>query len=451
MSAESESLVRAEAAALRRKLERAERRIALLETMTEDQTRELYLAMERLRKSAAFLQELYRTIPGALIVFNEDGRIRTVNETTSKLLEYEGEELIGCSIEVLFEPGQAPRFHEVESAAARDAVVRTERSVRTKPGKSVPVLLSASILDEIEGAEHPRGVVCVLLDLRDRKQLEVELRQAQKLEAVGRLAAGVAHEINTPVQFVGDSLHFLREAVADVAALVDGYRALAQSVCDGADARSQVAAVQAKEEEIDLPYLTEQMPKAFDRTLEGLDRVATIVRSMKEFAHPDTREMSTVDINRAIQSTLTIARNEYKYVAEVVTDFGDVPMLRCHAGDVNQAILNIIVNAAHAIGDHVQGTGVKGTISIRTREDAGGVLISIGDTGAGIPEHVREHVFDPFFTTKDVGKGTGQGLALVRAVVVDRHGGTVQFETECGKGTTFLMWLPLEGTRKVAA
>jgi two-component system NtrC family sensor kinase len=197
----------------------------------------------------------------------------------------------------------------------------------------------------------------------------------------------------------------------------------------------------------DLGYLLENIPKALDRSLEGLTRIATIVRSMKEFAHPDQTAMTEIDLNRAIQSTLVIAKSEYKCVAEVDTDFGDLPLVTCHGGEVNQVVLNLIVNAAHAIGDVVQGTDRKGTIAIQTRHEGAFVAIRIADTGGGIPEAVRDRIFDPFFTTKAVGKGTGQGLTIARAAIVERHLGDLTFETEVGVGTTFIIRLSITGPR----
>ncbi len=281
-------------------------------------------------------------------------------------------------------------------------------------------------------------------EMEERSKIEVELRHAQKLESVGRLAAGVAHEINTPVQFVSDSLHFVRDAMKDLTGVIETLQVVNSAVLEGAP--SQGAAEKAAEmiRSADLPYLFENVPPALDRAMEGLDRVAVIVRSMKEFAHPDQKEMTEVDLNRAIESTLTIARSEYKFVADLETDFGDVPRAFCHAGDVNQAVLNIVVNASHAIADVVNGTGTKGRLMVRTRHADGHVAISISDTGGGIPEGVRDRIFDPFFTTKEVGRGTGQGLAISRAVIVDKHHGTLTFETVMGQGTTFVIRLPIE-------
>jgi signal transduction histidine kinase len=175
---------------------------------------------------------------------------------------------------------------------------------------------------------------------------------------------------------------------------------------------------------------------------EGLGRIAEIVRSMKDFAHADQKEMCKVDLNRAIASTLVIARSEYKPVAEVETDFGSIPLVMCHAGQINQVVLNIVVNAAQAIADKVQRTGAIGKISVSTKVDGRHVVIAISDTGNGIPEAVRARVFDPFFTTKEVGRGTGQGLSIAHNVIVKGHRGELDFTTDAGNGTTFFVRLP---------
>jgi len=286
-----------------------------------------------------------------------------------------------------------------------------------------------------------------LINFRDvtmLRKMEVDLRQAQKLESVGRLAAGVAHEINTPIQFVSDSVHFIRDAATDLTGLIVKYQAVLRAVVAGGPCEQEAAEATDHESAIEVGYLLENLPPALDRALEGLSRVATIVRSLKEFAHPDQKEMAAIDLNQAITSTLTIARNEYKYLANVETELGDVPPVKCHGGDVNQVILNLVVNAAHAIGDVVQGTETLGRIRVRSWHERDSAFISISDTGGGIPAEIRNRVYDPFFTTKPVGKGTGQGLAIARSVI-EKHGGDLTFETEMGVGTTFLIRLPLDG------
>ena len=196
----------------------------------------------------------------------------------------------------------------------------------------------------------------------------------------------------------------------------------------------------------DLPFLRENVMQAFDRCVDGLGRVSSIVSSIREFAHPARPEMAPVDLNRAIANTLTIARNEYVHVAELETDLCQMPPVMCHIDQINlQVVLNLIVNAAHAIGDVFKSSGTKGQLCVRTRLEGADVVISVSDTGPGIPEAIREHIFDPFFTTKDVGKGTGQGLALAWKLVTEKHGGTLTYETVLGKGTTFFARLPFAG------
>ena len=269
-------------------------------------------------------------------------------------------------------------------------------------------------------------------EARKREQaLEVELRHAQKLEAVGRLAGGIAHEINTPIQFIGDNVMFLRGAFEDLMALVD------------APGRGDAAGGEGRPAVEDAEYLAEEVPEAIAQTMEGVERVATIVRAMKAFGHPGGRDRVLADVDEMLSDTLVVARNEIKYVADVETDLGAVGPIMCFPGDLNQVWLNLLVNAAHAIGDRVADAGGRGRITVRTRTDGDVVVVEIGDTGTGIPDEIRDHVFEPFFTTKDVGEGTGQGLALARSIVVERHHGTIAFTSRAGEGTTFTVRLPI--------
>jgi signal transduction histidine kinase len=283
-------------------------------------------------------------------------------------------------------------------------------------------------------------------ELAQRSQLEVELRQAQKLESVGRLASGIAHEINTPVQFVSDSCTFLDTATADLIALIAAYRS-ALAELDRGTTIEAAARVRELETERDLVYLIEQIPLAIHRALGGLERVSAIVRAMKEFAYPDHAEQVPADLNRAILSTLTVARNEYKYVAEVRTELDDLPLVTCHIGELNQVILNMVVNSAHAIAE--AGTKADGSrdglIMIRTRASDDLVEIEIEDNGCGIPASEFDKIFDPFFTTKEIGKGSGQGLAIARAVIVEKHAGKIDVASRVGHGTTFTITLPVFG------
>jgi signal transduction histidine kinase len=282
-------------------------------------------------------------------------------------------------------------------------------------------------------------------DITESKLLASQLAHAQKMESIGHLAAGIAHEINTPTQYIGDNTRFLKEAFADLANLIVVYRQLLQHCKVGALPPDLLANLETALAEAEVGYLLEEVPKAIQQSLDGIARVSKIVQALKEFSHPGTEEKVCIDINRAIENTLTVARNEWKYVAEVITDFDlTLPMVPCLPGELNQVILNIVINAAHTITDVVgDGSKQKGQIRVSTRRKGNCVEIRISDTGKGIPEAIRSRVFDPFFTTKEVGKGTGQGLAMAHSTIVDKHQGSIHFETEIGQGTTFILRLPL--------
>ena len=291
----------------------------------------------------------------------------------------------------------------------------------------------------------------LMIDVTEARRLVREMAQGQKLESVGRIAAGVAHEINTSVQFISDSVRFVRHALKDVPHAIADYRALAIDTIAGKDVTAAARKASDTDEAADVDYFLKNAPDALDRALEGIGRVGSIVKSMTEFAHPDSRTAADIDLNRALRSTLNMARNEYKGVAELTTDFGDIPAIHCHAGDINQVFLNLILNAAHAISDVVEGTSAKGRITVRTRAIGDFVEISVTDTGAGIPDTVRGRIFEPFVTTKEVGRGAGQGLALSRGIVVEKLEGSLHFETETGKGTTFYIRLPVITNKQAAA
>jgi PAS domain S-box-containing protein len=314
-----------------------------------------------------------------------------------------------------------------------------------KTGKPIDVQVNSFLIRE-PSSGRPLSLAVIARDVTERKRMEMELRHAQKLEAVGGLAAGIAHEINTPIQFVGDNARFLQDAFASLTAVIERCQELQAAAEAGQVTSELLKATSEAAVAADLGYLLPEIPRALEQTLEGVNRVAKIVRAMKEFAHPDRAEKAASDLNKALESTLVVALNELKYVADVETDFGELPPVVCHPGDLNQVFLNILVNAAHAIGDVVRHSGQKGRIRITTRQDGDEVVIAISDTGPGIPEEIRDKIFDPFFTTKEVGKGTGQGLAIARSVVVDKHGGTLSFETEAGKGTTFFIRLPVSAS-----
>jgi len=416
--------------------------IKVLEQKIEEQSREIFVAQQELQTAYDYLSDVYKTIPSALIVFDTQGSIKAVNTAAEQLLGDDHQHLVGKLIGEVTEGNEIPAFSELRVYFEGNPIFQTEAKFRTSSGSLVPVFFSAGALGGDQGKFD--GIVSVTVDLREQKRLEVDLRHAQKLEAVGQLAAGVAHEINTPIQFIGDSVSFIQDAFGDLQGTLSAYRAVSKCASKGPVPPETLEQAQQAEDDADLEFLDEEVPKAFQRTLDGVKQVARIVQAMKEFSHPSTREKAPADLNRALQSTLVVARNEYKYVADLETDWGDLPLLTCHVEDLNQVFLNLIVNAAHAIADLVGESGEKGLIQVRTWRDDCFAQVDITDTAGGIPDEIRDQVFDPFFTTKEVGRGTGQGLAIARSVVVDKHGGTLTFDSEPGQGTTFHIRLPVD-------
>lgn len=285
-----------------------------------------------------------------------------------------------------------------------------------------------------------------------QERLAVDMRHAQKLQALGLLATGIAHEISTPVQFVGDSMSFLRGAFDDLETFAKAVRGMAKETDDEActSLRLRLHDMLA---ESDVEYLIARMPGAVDRVIDGLSRVSSIVRAMKDFSHLDQREQLPSDLNEAVDKSLIITRGEYKHIAEVEKKLGILPRVKCHIGDIQQVLVNLIINASHAVEAKAAERGHRGSIWVRTyleectEPNSSGpqnfAVISIRDNGGGIPDNVASRVFEPFFTTKEPGRGTGQGLAISRAIVVERHNGALEFQSVPGEGTTFFVKLPL--------
>jgi PAS domain S-box-containing protein len=411
-------------------------------------------AEQALRESESQLESIIENLSEGVLVCDLEGRLRKCNQTTAAIHGFDSPAALLAQIStapdvIEFSGMDGQPWSTADFPLARlirnEAVRHLECRVRRKGRPEWMRVLSwnGTLVPDQQGGSSL--AVLTVSDITDRAQAEAERQQSQKLESVGRLAAGVAHEINSPVQYVSDCCHFLRDGVREVSALLLDYQGALESIEQSSRTPQMARDALAKRcEEADLPYLLENMPGAADRAIEGLQRVATIVRSMKEFAHPDQKEKTYADLNQAIASTLTIARNEYKYVADVQTEFGDLPLVPCHLGDFNQAVLNIVINAAHAVESVIAAQGGRGRITVRTRRERGEAVIEIEDTGCGIPEAIRDRIFDPFFTTKPVGKGTGQGLAIARSVIVDRHQGMLSVSSKEGAGTTFTIRLPLD-------
>jgi two-component system, NtrC family, sensor kinase len=361
-----------------------------------------------------------------------------VSDQWGSMLGYSTEELPTTIRAVLglLHPGDRPRVVQslIEfQAQARAGSFDSEFRMRAKDGSWRWIHAKGRSVEVAPdgGSIRQTGVT---MDVTDRKEAELRLSTAERLEALGRLAAGVAHEINTPIQYVSDSIHFIHEGLQELLRY-------------GTNSRPADGSLVA---DPDLPYWREHLPAAVDRAVDGLARVAEIVRSMNVLTHADHAEMRPVDLTRAIQSTLVVAKNEYKHVADVDTDLADLPSITCHGSQINQVILNLVVNAAHAIADRVKDTEERGLITISTCQNGGEAVICVTDTGTGIPEAIRDRIFEPFFSTKEVGRGTGQGLSIVRNVV-HAHGGSITFQTQLNRGTTFSVRLPIDHPRQNTA
>jgi PAS domain S-box-containing protein len=399
-------------------------------------------AEAEIQTSEARYRELVENASDIVYTTDLETRLTSLNRVGQQTLGYSEAEATKLTLWQVV----APKYHEVvEQGRARLSVgerdITLEVGVIAKDGRPMELQVKPRLIYK-DG--KPVGVQGIGRDITGRDAAEMELRHAQKLESVGRLASGIAHEINTPIQFVGDNTRFLQDSFAGLQTLLTKYQELRDAADSSTVSPKLLEEVRKVEEKSDSAYLMEEIPKALAQTLDGVTRVATIVRAMKEFAHPEARDMAATDLNRALLSTLTVATNELKYVADVETDFADLPLVICNIGELNQVFLNLLVNAAHAIGEKVNGTGKKGKIRVQTVPEGAAVLVTISDTGSGIPEANRTKIFDPFFTTKEVGRGTGQGLAIARSVVVDRHEGALTFESEVGKGTTFYVRLPVD-------
>ena len=278
--------------------------------------------------------------------------------------------------------------------------------------------------------------------LTDLKNTQVQLIQASKMESLGTLAGGIAHEINTPIQYIGDNLRFLSDGFNDLKELIDCYEAVISKVSQTEGVAAEMTALEEEKESADPEYLFGEAVDAAKQSLDGVSQVTRIVLAMKEFAHPKTKEKLPVALNAIIERATTICRGEWKHNAELELALEDsLPTVLGSEGELNQVVLNLVVNASHAIGDSGQA---KGRITVTSQSIKTGVRLEVRENGGGIPEAARERVFDAFFTTKEVGKRSGQGLAICHDVIVNKHGGTIRFETETGVGTAFIIDLPFE-------
>lgn len=294
------------------------------------------------------------------------------------------------------------------------------------------------------------GHVFVFRDITERLKMENQLALSSKMDSIGRLAAGVAHEINTPLQYVGDNLRFLNECFASVNELLQVYRSYAQTTPENPESKPKQADLQRKEKDVEADYLMEEIPKSIQESSSGIQRVSKLVMAMKKFSHPSQSEKKPTDINQSVEGTVVISRNEWKYHADLETNLDPaLPMVPCVVDELNQVLLNMVVNAADAIKEAVEKKLIeRGKITLSTAQENGFVKIIVSDNGVGIPTEIQSKIFELFFTTKPVGKGTGQGLAITHDIIVNKHGGRIDLQSDPGKGAAFTLLLPIDPPQK---
>jgi len=405
------------------------------------------VAAENLRRQEQHERAILDSSLDPLIVIDEFGCVQRASRSTERVFGWSCEELVGKNVSMLMpEPYRSQhdayltRYREHGGAGLVCAIRDVEG--RRRDGSVFPCELGVAA---VSSPTSEKLLLGTLRDLSARKQLELQLAEARKLECVGQLAAGIAHEINTPAQYVGDNLKFIRDSLDELFHLLGKESSTLALDSLGSD---ELRKLLEARESIELDYLSEEVPTAIAQSIEGIERIATIVRAMKEFSHPGQKTSAWGDLNRAIKSTVTVARNEWKHVAEMQLELDpELPQVQCVLGEINQVLLNLIVNASQAIAESRGEDEPLGWIRLRSWHDDTSVIIEVSDSGPGIPADVRGRVFDPFFTTKEVGKGTGQGLALAYHTVVDVHGGSLRCENGPEGGAVFTLQLPITGRK----
>ena len=433
------------------------------EKLLQDRTAELLESTEELKRQIKKRKKAKRTVkeahheiehlisslPTILIGLTRENEIIYWNAVAEKVLETPAADVMGLTLN---QCGLEWDWDKISDGIAKSQVegcnVRVD-NIHYRNADGEERYLGLTITPFNGGHNSILGLTIIGADITERVKFQAQLHQSQKMEAIGQLAAGIAHEINTPTQFVGDNTRFLQDTFDDLIEICSLYNELIKTAKSRALSEELIQNFEKRFDELDIAYLEEEVPLSIRQTLKGVDRIANIVQAMKIFAHPGGIAKEPIDINKEIKKTITITRNEWKYVARLVTEFDStLPLVPCYRAEFNQVILNLIINAAHAIADsNGQHSSEKGTITISSGCDENWAEIRISDTGPGIPEEIRHRIFDLFFTTKEPGRGTGQGLAIAHSVIVEKHKGVLNLETEEGQGTTFVIRLPVDSDR----
>ncbi|MFZ5642937.1 MAG: PAS domain S-box protein [Bacillota bacterium] len=407
----------------------------IIRDITEQRKTEEALSEEKERLAVTLA-----SIGDGVITTDVNGKIMLANRVSEDITGWKQEEMNGKQLsEILVFVNPEERVRKFIKAGAL-----YEQAIIARDGKRK--LISSCSSPIMDKADSTIGYVIVFRDITEQRRLAEQAALSQKMESIGQLAAGIAHEINTPMQYIGDNTRFIEDSFKT---MLDYLKGCKDIICNSKNELSYsdcVSKLKELKNKLDIEYLVGEIPTAIEQSLEGIERVSKLVLAMKEFSHPGIKEKVYSDINKAINNTVIISKNEWKYVADLITELDEgIPLVYCDVDQINQVILNMIVNSAQAISDVIGNTpGQKGEIKITTKSNEEYVQIFVSDTGAGIPEDILHKIFDPFFTTKEVGKGTGQGLALAHDIIVNKHEGKIFVESKIGRGTTFIISLPIK-------
>ena len=410
---------------------------------------------ELLAAEKELLSTTLMSIADGVIVTDDDGVVILFNQAAEFITGYASSEAIQKPVSSVFNlcvPNPLESARDVIDYLLK--VENTQKNftkyqaplILSKAGEKI--LLSGSITPLKSSEKYSGGFVIVFQNINEKQKAEAQKALSQKMEAIGQLAAGIAHEINTPIQYIGDNIKFLGKAYSRYSETLAAYRQMMKERLERSVTQEDLDRMDELARQKRVFFYADEVPQAIQESIDGTERVRKIVLAMREFSHPSEKEKKLADINHGIESTIVISRNEWKYCADVETDLSaDLPLVDCQIDEINQVMLNLIVNAAHAIQEKAsQGSDQKGKILISTIRQADKVLIKVQDTGTGIPFEIRERIFDPFFTTKGVGKGTGQGLSMAHNIIVKKHRGSISVDSNPGKGTTFTIELPLDSS-----
>jgi PAS domain S-box-containing protein len=409
----------------------------ILKGITQDITLEKQRELES-EDSRSFLHSIITALNTGLVVLDADkNRVIDINDEALRLYGLEREKVLKFHSSTLLSSKYFKSNIKLP-LLTEEMISNQESLLKRSDGTLLPV---SKVIMRATQNNREQWVV-ILFDITQRKQLEDQLVQGQKMESIGSLAAGIAHEINTPIQYIGDNIHFLKDSFNTLAEVLKKYREVCKTVDYEGKENSPLSRIKEIDEESDIDFLLDEAPEAITQSIDGVQRVATIVKAMKKFSHPEQDEMTLCDINEIVENSTIVCRNEWKYVADLKTNFAeDIPQVAIHSNDISQVVLNMVVNASHAIEDVTNGDE-KGTITVTTRYDEESVIIDISDTGSGIKPENYSKIFDHFFTTKEIGKGTGQGLSMAYTIITDKHNGKLTFTSEENVGTTFTITLP---------